>query len=568
MPIIDEKGRLFGTINVVDALAVLLVLAVALAGVTLVTGGPEGSLETRYVTLDMGSQPEYVLQQFDEGDSASLPNTRGNLTITDTYFTPSESGGAALARVAVRGIEIEESFTYNGLPLQLGRTLRFETDDYILNGTIQNVGNRTDLPTQTRTVVLRGTVPNDVARLVQAGDTTSIADQTVASVSEVIVYDTNKSGQRGLYLTADLQTFGSGEAAAFDDTRVESGQTLTLPLSGYQFNATIDLVGGNLSRTTESVIVSDVVDAETARDMSTGDTYEVADNRLATVRNVSAYGTDNPDRKRVYVGLSLTALGHREEAQFGRLTVEEGVTIPFETSSYEFDGRIIRDGRSDLGVTTEEVLVTSVVDSRVAERIEAGDQYRVGGKPIATVENVAVYGTDEPDQKRIYVGLAVEALRIGELPEFGRNRPLREGVTLPFRTNTYEFDGEIVRLGRLVETGDATERTVELQLKNVPPERANSVEVGMTETNAGQTVAEGTGIEVQPAIVTLTSDSGNIYEREHPVNKTVTLTVDLQVREEETGIRFKGQTMQEGNVVILDLGTTTIRATVTDLDPE
>lgn len=568
MPIIDEKGRLFGTINVVDALAVLLVLAVALAGVTLVTGGPEGSLETRYVTLDMGSQPEYVLQQFDEGDSASLPNTRGNLTITDTYFTPSESGGAALARVAVRGIEIEESFTYNGLPLQLGRTLRFETDDYILNGTIQNVGNRTDLPTQTRTVVLRGTVPNDVARLVQAGDTTSIADQTVASVSEVIVYDTNKSGQRGLYLTADLQTFGSGEAAAFDDTRVESGQTLTLPLSGYQFNATIDLVGGNLSRTTESVIVSDVVDAETARDMSTGDTYEVADNRLATVRNVSAYGTDNPDRKRVYVGLSLTALGHREEAQFGRLTVEEGVTIPFETSSYEFDGRIIRDGRSDLGVTTEEVLVTSVVDSRVAERIEAGDQYRVGGKPIATVENVAVYGTDEPDQKRIYVGLAVEALRIGELPEFGRNRPLREGVTLPFRTNTYEFDGEIVRLGRLVETGDATERTVELQLKNVPPERANSVEVGMTETNAGQTVAEVTGIEVQPAIVTLTSDSGNIYEREHPVNKTVTLTVDLQVREEETGIRFKGQTMQEGNVVILDLGTTTIRATVTDLDPE
>ena len=55
MPIIDEEGRLFGTINVVDALAVLLVIAVALAGIALVAGDIGGEMETQHVTLDFGS---------------------------------------------------------------------------------------------------------------------------------------------------------------------------------------------------------------------------------------------------------------------------------------------------------------------------------------------------------------------------------------------------------------------------------------------------------------------------------------------------------------------------------
>jgi hypothetical protein len=202
----------------------------------------------------------------------------------------------------------------------------------------------------------------------------------------------------------------------------------------------------------------------------------------------------------------------------------------------------------------------------VADRIEEGDTYRVGGDPVATVESLVVYGTDDPDRKRIYVGLSVQALGYGEVPQFGADRPLREGVTLPFRTLSYEFSGEIVRLGTLAGLGEVTERTVRMKLENVPPERAESVEEGLTETNAGQTVARVTAVEVEPAVITLTSESGDIFEREHPVNKDVTLTVELRVRELDSGVRFKGRTLQEGNEVVLDLGTTTVRATVTDLD--
>jgi len=54
MPIIDEEGQLFGTVNVVDALVVLLFLVFGLAGTALVLDGSGGSLdETRYATLNL-----------------------------------------------------------------------------------------------------------------------------------------------------------------------------------------------------------------------------------------------------------------------------------------------------------------------------------------------------------------------------------------------------------------------------------------------------------------------------------------------------------------------------------
>jgi hypothetical protein len=73
---------------------------------------------------------------------------------------------------------------------------------------------------------------------------------------------------------------------------------------------------------------------------------------------------------------------------------------------------------------------------------------------------------------------------------------------------------------------------------------------------------------VSPATITLTSESGDIFERQHPVNKDVNITAELQVVERDGRVMFKGRTIQEGNEVLLDLDTTTIRATVVDLDAE
>jgi len=465
MAIIDEEGRLFGTVNVVDALVVLVVLAVAVAGFALIAGSGETSrTETRYATLDFGLQPEYVIGQLEVGDTWNHTDSIGNVTVTDTYLTRSGSQASALARVAVTGPVTDGQFTFDGEPLRLGRVFRFQTDTYVLNGTIRAIGSGSELPVGERTVVLRGTVPAEVAGSVEGGDEVRVGGETIATFQDVAVYDATGANRRTLYVAATLRTVQSGGESQFAGTPVEVGQELTLPVAGYQYNGTIERVGDGFDRQTESILVTGVVDAATAEKLSTGDTYTVAE------------------------------------------------------------------------------------------------------QDVATVESVAVYGTEEPDRKRVYVGLSVQTLRYGNVSRFGSNRSLRDGVVLTFRTPSYEFQSEVVRLGTLTQPGETTERTVTLRMENVPPERANSVEKGLTETNAGQTVARVVGVQVEPAVVTLTSDGGNIYEREHPVNKDVTLTLELRVRERPSGVRFKGGLLQENDEVVIDLGTTTIRATVADLN--
>ena len=72
MPVLDDEGRLFGAVNVVDALVVLFVLAVVVAGVALVTGADDDSAaepepETRTVVVQTGDQPEYVVDAIEAG---------------------------------------------------------------------------------------------------------------------------------------------------------------------------------------------------------------------------------------------------------------------------------------------------------------------------------------------------------------------------------------------------------------------------------------------------------------------------------------------------------------------
>jgi len=366
MQVIDDSGNLFGLVNVIDALVVLLLFAVVVAGATLVFGSgdqtpaPERDLATTNVTLDLGTQPDYIVDQLDEGDSYS-PAGDSTLTITDIYRTPRGSDTNVLVHARLRGPTTEETINYDGAPPRLGRQLGIATDAYIVNGTIRNVG-------------------------------------------------------------------------------------------------------GDFERGTTRVLVTDTVSAQTAAEIDEGDVSRIAGHDVATVASVTAYGTDNPDRKRVSLGLNLTTLQR------------------------------------------------------------------------------------------------------GESPQFGTT-PIRNGTTVSFRTPEYDLSGTVQRVGTTEQRGRATSRTVTLRLTNVSSHLAQSITVGATETTAGTTVARITRVNRTNASVILTSQDGNIYEREHPVNRDVTLEATLSVRETTTGTTFKGETIQRGRTITLDLGDVTVRATVVSLSP-
>jgi hypothetical protein len=87
----------------------------------------------------------------------------------------------------------------------------------------------------------------------------------------------------------------------------------------------------------------------------------------------------------------------------------------------------------------------------------------------------------------------------------------------------------------------------------------------MSESFDGRTLAQITDVAVEPTTVVLTTEGGEIVARDHPRLKDVTLRATLSVRETASGVRFKGETIQQGSTVMLDLGSVTISAQITVL---
>jgi hypothetical protein len=465
MPIIDDDGALFGLVNVVDALALLLVLAVLVAGgafVLLPDDEPAPpATDTVNATLDLGTQPDYLVDALNEGDSYA-PDGTSELTITDVYTAPQDGQTRVLLKVQLAGLAEGESISYADGPPRLSRELAIQTETYATAGRIRTLGGGDQLETERRDVVLQTTLPAARAESLGSGQEIRVADRTVGTIGDVAVYDTGSPDQKLVFVHAELETYVDGDTARFGTTALRPGVTLQLPTTQAPIDATVQSVGANLS------------------------------------------------------------------------------------------------------TTSTDVLVTTTLPTTEAADVDVGDAYRVDGRDVATVESLAVYGTNDPDQKRLYVGLSLETVAMGELPRFGETS-VREGVTVPFQTPEYSFDGKVQRVGTTEQRGTQTTKTVTLKMRDVPPEVANAVSAGMSETTADQTVATVTGVTREDSTVVLRSDDGNIYERPHPVNDDLTLTVDLQVRETATGVTFKGRTLQQGSTVTLDLGSITIEATVTSL---
>jgi len=360
--IIDDEGNLFGVINIIDALVVVFVLAALIAGASLVLTDDSDSssaptTETTNVTLDLGTQPEYITSQISVGDSYS-PSKNSDVTITDVYFTPQDESTRAVVRAELSAPKSGETIQYSGAPPRYGRQLEFLTETYSTAGTIRDVGGGAELTTTETDVVLK----------------------------------------------ADL----------------------------------------------------------------------------------------------------------------------------------------------------------SETDAR---RLSAGQQIRVQGREVATIKSVTTYGTNNPDTKTVFLGLTLQSVAYGEQRAFG-GTTIRPGASLSLPTEAGLIKGEITRVGATTQRGQPATRDVRLQLSNVSPLLANSISPGMTESFGGKTVARISAVQRENATIVTKGQNGDIYERSHPINQDVTFTANLSVRETDTGVTFKDQTLQQGRVVTLDLGTVTIKATV------
>lgn len=466
MALLDEDGRLFGMVNVVDALVVLLVLAVVAAGAALVfSDGSEEAREPekRYATLDMGTQPSYVANLISEGDSET--RNRNNLTVTDVYLTDQGDEKRVLVRVRLESPPNEDGpFTFNGAPLRVGRSLKISTERYSASGRLTAVGEQDpELSLVNKSVLVEGRVSMEEAEMLSAGDKMVRGNTTIASVNEF-----------------------------------------------------------------------------------------------------QLYGTNNPNERRAIVLVDVLAYRNDGRLRFGSTPLQLGRSVELNTGDYSLSGSILRVGAGELPTSERDVLLRTRVSADEAAQLSVGDEYEVNGQTVATVQSVDAYATGNPERRLLYVGVTYVTYEPRAEPQFA-GQVVREGAKLPFRTDAYEFQGRVVRENALEQRGEETTRTVTLEIENAQPDVVDSLEPGMRERVNGETIAVISNVSAEPADLVLTSDDGNVYLREHPVKKDVSITAEIQVRESVNGVSYKAEPIRPGDTILIDLGTITIRATVTSL---
>jgi hypothetical protein len=464
--LLDDEGRLFGVVNVVDALVVLLVLAVVAAGAALVfsNGEEPPETETRYATLDMGTQPSYVANLISEGDTVEYGGSDG-LTVTDVYVTDRGNRKRVLVRVSLSSVPDESgAFTFDGGPPRVGRTLTVSTEQYSASGRLTSVS--------------------------------------------------------------------------------ESDPTLEL--------------------VNRSVLVEGTLSIEEAERLSTNDSIVRGNATIASVEAFQLYGTNDPNERRAIVLVNVLAHRSDERLEFGSTPLRLGQNLRLNTGEYSLKGSILRVGARELPTSERDVLLRTGMPTDEAAQLSVGDEYEVNGQTVATVQSVEAYGTGNPERRLVYVGVTYVTYEPRAEPQFA-GQVVREGAGLPFRTDAYEFRGRVVRENALEQRGTETTRTVSLEIESAQPDVVDSLEPGMREQVNGETIAVLSNVSVEPADIVLTSDSGNVYLREHPVKKDVSITAEIQVRESVNGVTYKGEPIRPGDTILIDLGTITIRATVTSL---
>jgi hypothetical protein len=240
MDILDEQGRLFGRVNIIDALVVLFALAIVVAGAALVFGDtndqPEPEPEpdepperTMYVTVVTGGETATELSTGEINADGTTAN------ITDVYRTP---GPRTYLRLELDGTETDAGFRFGGNPVRLGGGFTV-ADETLRTGTRIVERDTTErFETDTTAITLASTVRTPVADAVEVGDSQHVADTPVGTVRAVDRTRLNETHSK-LRVQLDLETRLVGETPHYGGRPVRLGRTLSVETDDYEFDGEI-----------------------------------------------------------------------------------------------------------------------------------------------------------------------------------------------------------------------------------------------------------------------------------------------------------------------------------------
>lgn len=265
-PIIDEKGRVFGLVNIVDVLVILLVLAVVVGGVAVVLStdsdtGPAGddqpptgndtnvtddanvTNETRYVTLDFGTVPAYKSEHIDEGQRWPESANGDHFTITDVYLSGQFGDRATVVvRARVNGTynRTSEVFKYRDNPLRLGDSFQITTDAIQVGATVTAFDDEGDtLPRSNPTVTVVTTEMPQFAEAIDVGDEYRVGGQAIAEITRVQREEIAETVRERIYLDIRVVAIERGSTREFAGSALRLGTSIPFSTDRYELGGEI-----------------------------------------------------------------------------------------------------------------------------------------------------------------------------------------------------------------------------------------------------------------------------------------------------------------------------------------
>ena len=294
--LIDEKGRIFGYVNIIDLLVVLLLAAVVVAGVTLIlTAEDEEAEEEQYVTLELDAQPEYIAEQIQIGDRSHEVDS--TLTITDTYMTASETDREVniWVQAKINGTTTGDvdALTYGESPIRLGESLTIDTDQYNETGTVTDISEtQSELATESKDLAVVADVDQTTADRMSVEDEFTIGDNTWMTIEEMTRYATADRGTDRLVLGISTEVRSEDNMSRYGDQTVQLGESIPVRVGSDQVTGSIMNID-SLEEPGEQRTRTVTMQADTAKQPS-ADRVEpemvevIGDNEFAEIQDVQS----------------------------------------------------------------------------------------------------------------------------------------------------------------------------------------------------------------------------------------------------------------------------------------
>lgn len=306
------------------------------------------------------------------------------------------------------------------------------------------------------------TQPQYLVEELAVGDTYAPGGNGNLTVTDVYVGP--RDGDVWTLVRAEIRGPIAGDAIQFDGEPPRLGREIEVATDDYTAAGVVRRVGDGaaIQNGTATVLVRDTLDARDAAAVSEGDTYTLAGRQIGTVEHVTIYGTDDPDQRLAYVGLSLSTYAGRDRPHFGATALREGATVPFQTEEYALDGTVVRLDATELRgtATTREVsLAMEDVPPPQAEAVREGMTERVDGRQVARLVSV------ERQPSMVVLTSSEGDIFLREHPV---NQDLHLEAELAVRETAdgYLFEGTPIRPGSTV-TLSLGDRTVTARVESI-----------------------------------------------------------------------------------------------------